>query len=165
MAEEIEAAEKPPGKRSRLPMILGLVLGLVGGGGGFFAVSSGMFAGGDVSHTDTTDEAPAYDATPANEVAFVALDQIVVSLGPNSPSRHLRFEAQLEVDPTKVADVEKLKPRITDVLNTYLRALKPSDLEDQGKFILMRAHMLRRVQIVTGPGLVHDLLVMEMVLS
>ena len=56
-------------------------------------------------------------------------------------------------------------PRVLDVLNSYLRAVEVSDLEDPSALVRLRAQMLRRVQIVTGEGRVRDLLVTEFVLN
>ena len=52
-----------------------------------------------------------------------------------------------------------------DVLNIYLRALDPHELQEPAALLRLRAQMLRRVQIVTGPGMVNDLLVMEFVFN
>jgi len=49
LSDKIEGEEEQPAKKSKLPLILGLVLALLGGGGGFFAVSQGMILG-DSSH-------------------------------------------------------------------------------------------------------------------
>jgi flagellar FliL protein len=62
-------------------------------------------------------------------------------------------------------DVTAILPRVVDVLNSYLRALEISDLEDPAALTRLRAQMLRRVQIVAGPGQVNDLLVMEFVMN
>ena len=59
----------------------------------------------------------------------------------------------------------QLTPRVMDVLNSYLRAVEVSDLEDPSALIGLRAQMLRRIQLVTGDGRVRDLLIMEFVLS
>jgi flagellar FliL protein len=56
-------------------------------------------------------------------------------------------------------------PRIVDVTNTYLRALKLADLEDSQALIRLRAQLLRRMQVVTGEGRINDLLIMEFVLN
>jgi len=61
--------------------------------------------------------------------------------------------------------VQALMPRIMDVLNIYLRALDPPELEEPAALLRLRAQMLRRVQIVTGPGLVNDLLIIEFVFN
>ena len=143
-------------------MLFGLVLALVGGGGGFFAVYSGMILGAsDEAHAPAEDVVT--EALP--DVSFVPLEQIVISLGPGARSNHLRFRAQLEVPGEYQSDVEQLVPRVIDVLNSYLRALEPADLEEPSALIRLRAQMLRRVQMVVGQGRVRDLLVMEFVLN
>jgi len=161
--EEVE--EKKP---SKLPMIIGLVLALAGGGGGFFAVQSGLLGGGD-SHAETHAEAEApaghVVSGPLPDVAFVEVPQITVSLGPKAQAKHLRFRASLEVPSNYASDVEKIMPRILDVLNSYLRALEPQDIEAQGALLKLRGHMLRRVRLVAGEGRVRDLLVLEFILN
>ena len=167
-----DGAEEVPKKHSKLPMILGLVLALAGGGGGFFAAYSGLLPGGD-SHGDATGHdggegdghgAPEHaDAMP--DIAFVAVEPLVVSIGQGQNAQHLRFRAQLEVVPHYQADVEKLLPRVVDVLNSYLRALEIGDIADAAALVRLRAQMLRRIQIVTGSGRVNDLLIMEFVLN
>ncbi len=165
MAEsnEEETDEKPKG--SKLPLVLGVILALVGGGGSFYAVSSGLLFGSD--ETDPHVEQMAEDEIEMElpEIAFVALDPMLISLGPNSRNRHLKFRAQLEVPPKYQSDVSALTPRIVDVLNSYLRAVETSDLEDPTILLRLRSQMLRRIQLVAGPGRISDLLIMEFVLS
>ncbi len=164
MAETENTEEETPKKSSKLPMIIGLVLALAGGGGGFFAVYSGMILGGEsqeVAMEDTMEEP--VDDMP--DVAFIAVEPMIISVNGKHGREHLRFRAQLEVSPKYQSDVEQLLPRVVDVLNGYLRALKISDLEDSSALIRLRGQMLRRVQIVTGQGRVNDLLIMEFVLN
>ncbi len=160
MATEAAPSEEEPKKGSKLPLIIGLVLALAGGGGGFFAVQS-TGAVDEVSK-DVTQE-PIYG--DAEEVAFVALDPLVISIQGNNGRDHLRFSAQLEVAPEYAAEVETMKPRIVDVLNGYLRAVRVEDIEEPTALLQIRSHMMRRIDIVVGDGKVHDLLIMEFVLS
>jgi len=164
MAEPEETEEEAaPKKKSKVPMILGLVLALGLGGGGFFAVYSGMILGNSTAHGDTVAETEAPEPLP--EVAFVPVDPLTINLGSSSENRYLRFRAELEVEPKAQADVTAMLPRVLDVLNGYLRAVAISDLEQPTALIKLRAQMLRRVQMVTGEGRVRDLLVMEFVLN
>lgn len=154
-----DATDGTPKKRSKIPLVIGLVLALLGGGGGFVAVQSGVLpgfsgAGGAAS--------PA--ALPLN-VAFVPLDPLVISLPATQGRDHLRFSAQLEVPLVHRAEVEAIKPRIVDVLNGYLRAVDLAELEDPTALSRLRSHMLRRVQVVAGEGRISDLLIMEFVLG
>jgi flagellar protein FliL len=148
-----------PKKRSKKPVLIGFVLALLLGGGGFYATWSGLLSGGG----DHAQEG----AAPASlqGIAFVPLETMVVSLGPDSGSEHLRFTAQVEVVETATVDVTMLKPRILDVLNSYLRAIDTASIEDPQAMARLRAQMLRRVQIVTGEGRVRDLLITEFVLN
>lgn len=172
--------EEVPKKASRLPFILGLILALVGGGGSFYAVYSGMILGpapAEEMHSasDRSDEtrhpkdAVTVDrkdaAHSAATVAFVPIDPLMISLGPNSRNAHLRFRAQLEVPAEHEDTVRKLMPRVVDVLNGYLRAVETADFENPAILPRLRGQMLRRVQVVVGTEAVHDLLIMEFVLN
>mgnify|MGYP001032564453 CR=1 FL=1 len=171
---DLDPAQEPAPK-SKKPLLIGLVAALLMGGGGFYATYSGLVGGGggeDGGHESAGDDGHGggKDGSEAaakilGNVAFVPLDPIMVSMPPGSPSRHLRFAGQLEVVPGKAEAVVAVMPRILDVLNTYLRAVEVSDLEEPASAARLRAQMLRRVQVVTGEGLVKDLLVTEFVMN
>lgn len=163
MTAEANASDAPPKKGTKLPLILGVVLALLGGAGGFYAVQSGLVGGG--ASGDHAADQHAAPAVTSLDVSFVAIDPLVISLPGSDGRDHLRFAAQLEVPPAFVAEVEAIKPRIIDVLNGYLRAVVISELEDPTALVRLRGQMLRRVQVVAGPGRVKDLLIMEFVLS
>jgi flagellar protein FliL len=169
-ADPADAALSSPPKRRRLGLILGLAGALALGGGGFYVVWSGLidpaglFAGagnggghGGGGHGEA--------AALPSDVAFVPIDPIMVSLPPGASARLLRFAGQLEVAPEHAAEVAALMPRVADVLNTFLRAVEPRDLEQPSALAPIRAQMLRRIQVVTGEGQVRDLLVTEFVLN
>ena len=56
-------------------------------------------------------------------------------------------------------------PRIVDILNTYLRAVQPQDLDSPTALLRLRVQMLHRVQVVAGQGVVRDLLITEFILN
>ncbi len=159
MAEAELPQEAAPKKKSKLPLILGVVLFLALGGGGFFAVYSGMILG------HSAPETAASKVGDLPEIAFVPLEPVTITLGEVSANTHLRFAAQLEVNLAYQADVVLLIPRILDVMNGYLRAVAVEELGDPNALIRLRSQMLRRIQIVTGEGRVRDLLVTEFVLN
>lgn len=158
--EDIEAEE--PVKKSKLPLLIGVVLALLLGGGGFFAVYSGMILGPDTQAEDT--QAPMHEEA-SESIAFVPLEPLIIALAPEAGPRHLRIAAQLEVPPSAESDVAHLSPRILDVMNGYLRAVDLTDIEDPTALMRLRAQMLRRIQIVTGEGRVNDFLITEFVLN
>ena len=157
MADVEENVEKPK-KKSKLPLILGLVGTLICGGGGFYAVWSGLLFGAE-------SEPDAEGAAPLPDIGFVAIPPVVISLPPGSSSSHLKFAAQLEVEQAETEAVTQILPRIQDVLNSYLRALAVAELQDPATLVRIRAHLLRRIQLVSGEGRVRDLLVTEFVLN
>lgn len=152
------AGPDAPAKRSKLPLVISLALMALLGGGGFLAARSGLIlpAAPEADHDSA--------ATSVPEVAFVALDPLILSVE-GMGNRHLRFTAQLEVPIDKEAQVAMLRPRVLDVLNTYLRAVEPGDLTDRLALPRLQAQMLRRVRIVTGETWVNDLLITELVLN
>ncbi len=184
MSDDPEVPEDEESKGSKMPLILGVVLALVGGGGGFFAVSSGMLFGSpempegeemteadaaaeeeQMASAETEDAPEELPYTTAEDVTFVPLDAIVISLPPGSANTHLRFRAQLEVKDGHVDHVRAIAPRVIDILNGYLRAVDVAELEDHRAFPKLRAQMLRRVQIVAGADAVQNILIQEFILN
>lgn len=154
------------GQKSKLPLIIGLVLALALGGGGFFVVYSGVILAPAAASSEgekSMDEEVVVEDLP--ELAFVPVQPIVINLGSASSKKHLKFVAQLEVNPAYQSEVENLLPRVTDVFNGYLRAISVQELEDSRSLIRLRAQMLRRAQVVTGEGRIRDLLIMEFVIN
>ena len=160
MADAEEPQEVAP-KKSKKPLIFGAILALVLGGAGFFATYSGMILG--VEHAGA--EGAANEAGPLPDIAFVPVDPMVITLGEADSGRNLRFTSQIEVGGAYQADVTLLLPRIKDVMNGYLRAIDPADLDEPATLMRIRAQLLRRIQMVTGDGRVRDLLVTEFVLN
>lgn len=152
-------------KSSKLPLIIGLVLALVGGSGGFYAVSSGMILSSGPKEAKEKELQEESDAKPDTSVAFVPMDPLTISLPPNSASDFLRFRAELEVPKKHQVEVESVMPRIVDVMNSYLRALEARDLEQPAALARLRAQILRRVQVVAGADHINDVLIMEFVLN
>ncbi|MAU53571.1 MAG: flagellar basal body protein FliL [Roseovarius sp.] len=151
-------------ERSRLPLILGLGLAVLGGAGGFLAVRAGLVPFAD-HPPDAAAGAPAPHAVDLAHLVFVPVEPLIVSYAEAERSRHLRFRAELEVPAAEASEVARVMPRVVDVLNTYLRALRLADLEERSALLRLRGQMLRRVQAVVGEGRVNDLLVMEFVLD
>lgn len=162
-----EQLEEEPKKKSKLPLIVGIVLMLALGGGGFFAVYSGLLF--TPAHDPTEEELSALKEAvvePLPDIAFVPIEPLIINLaGQGSGNRHLRFQAQIEVPSAYKSEVESLMPRIVDVLNGYLRAVDMTDLESPSALVKLRAQMLRRLQIVAGEGRVKDVLIMEFVIN
>lgn len=166
MSDETAAEAKggKPKKNGLLPLLTGLFLAVLLGGGGFYVAYSGMLGGKSTSEAEMA--AKAVEHAPISEnVAFVPIEPILVSLPNDTPPRHLRFRAEIETIPAHEQEVLRIMPRILDVMNSYLRAVSTEDLERPTALIRLRAQLLRRIQIVAGDHEIRDLLVTEFVLN
>jgi len=155
-----EGAAKKGGK--------GLLFGLIGavllGGGGFYASFSGLIPiGGSDAQVEAKEPETVMVASALP--VFVPVEDLVISLGTGAKARHLKFGMHLDVEPVFMEEVETLKPRILDIVNTFLRAVEERDIESPTAMTRLRAQLLRRVQIITGEGRVRDLLITEFVLN
>jgi flagellar FliL protein len=147
-----------------LPLLVGLFLAFLAGGGGYWTVTSGPLAPAAPAPAEDSGVAETEVMAPSDAV-FVPLDPVIITLGPEVAGRHLMFTAYLEVPPAHEAEVTRLLPRVLDVLNGYLRVIDLTELSDPTSLAVLRAQMLRRIQTVTGPGRVQDLLVTQFVVN
>lgn len=156
MADLAETPDETP-RKSRKGLILASILTFAMAGGGFAAGYLGLVplpGGHSESHED---EKP--------HVAFVPVAPVVISVSGLAGVTHLRFAAEIEVDPAHKAEVEALIPRVVDVFNSYLRAVDPALFSERAALVKVRAQLLRRVQLILGPDRARDLLVTEFVLN
>lgn len=162
-ANEEEAAPK----KSRKPMLIGLILFVLLGGGGFYATFSGMLSiaaimggsgGGDGEHASEADG-------EMDSFSFVSVGEMVIPLGPKANSEFLILETELEVSPEDKEKIEAQMPRIRDMFNTYLRAVEARDLEAQDATLRLRAHLMRRTGVLLSPLQPRDLLFTTFILK
>lgn len=186
MEKDKGGAEAPaaPGKKSRL-LVLACVVALLAGGGAYLAVTSGLLDGlipggsgrGD-SHAaaepgprtaaaghESADPGHEGGAGAAGQAAFVMLDPLVISLGPQSRSKHLKVTLAIDAAPGREPEIQSVMPRVVDILQGFLRAVDEREFEIPLAMDRLRAQMLRRVQLVTPAGAVRDLLIQEFVLN
>ncbi len=163
---EQEQSARPGGKKG---LILGALMAVVLGAAGFYGSYSGLIPlparGKPAQASQDVTPAPPEIAGTLKGTAFVDLKPMVISLGERAGNNYLRLHVTLEVSAAGQTLVKMLTPRIMDVLNEYLRAVTPADIEDPAMMGRLRAQMLRRVQVVTGSDAVRDLLIIEFVLS
>lgn len=96
---------------------------------------------------------------------FLVLDPIIVSIQPIGRSKHLKIALVLE---TGEEDAELLLEHgfyVKDVLNTYLRSVDASVLEDPAAMARLRAQILRRIHAIVPEANVQNILITEFVLT
>ncbi|NOX94788.1 MAG: flagellar basal body-associated FliL family protein [Alphaproteobacteria bacterium] len=99
------------------------------------------------------------------DVEFVNLETLVVSLGPNAQAQYLKISVSVETTKDQLEAVKHLEPRFRDVLNSYLRAVDEKDLVEPFAMTRLRAQMLRRMQTVASSEIVLDVLITDFVLN
>jgi flagellar FliL protein len=156
----ITDTETPKKKKGLMPILIGVVGALALGVGGFYAIYSGMILG-----HDTSEKRPSVAAASTTIPSYMPIDQLTLSLANPEGAQHLRLSAQIEVADGRLAEAEGYRPRFLAVMNTYLRAIEPRDLQDSASLIRLRAQILRRLQMVAGDDLVNDFLITEFILN
>ena len=142
----------PPKKSLKIPVVLGFVLAVT------------LWAAGFVFTSGLLSKPSAAPVAVHPTVEFVALDPLLISLTDDT-NRTLRFSAQLEVASEHYAEVSHLKPRVVDVMNSFLRAVPAEDFGHPEALIELRSHLMRRIDLVVGPERVSNLLITEFIIN
>jgi len=154
--EEGAAAAAPKSKR-KLMMIGGaLVLVLALGGGGWFFFLRGH-----------GEEKQAVVAPPKPPV-FLDVPEVLVNLAntPGERVQYLKVRVVLEVkDQPLVAQIQPTMPRVMDLFQTYMRELRPGDLNGSIGLFRLKEELTRRVNAAIAPSQVNAVLFKEIVIQ
>lgn len=160
-----EEAKAVPGKRKlSLKLIIMAVAGLAGlgavGGGAYYF----MFAGHGKA------EAAAVPAgSPVKAVVFLDMPEVLVNLSANNGSertQYLKVKVTLELpNEATSAQIQPLMPRLMDAFQTYLRELRPSDLDGSAGLYRLKEELTRRVNAAIAPGRINAVLFKEIVVQ
>ena len=165
----VEVADKNTegGKKGKKILFFSCVFTLLlGGFGGYYLVNNSLIFSQETDEEENElAEKPLVASEYNDEVSFVPLTPMTVSLGDGAESRYLKFSANLEVPKSAKEDVLYLLPRVSDALHSFLHALDETDIKNQESFLLLRSLMLHRVQLVLGEDRVTDILVSEFILN
>jgi flagellar protein FliL len=167
-ADEETGEAKPP-KKARLGglfrnkfVIVGLAVLVLGGGAAFGAIEMGLLG----SHEE---EKPAVEAsahTDKKPVSFVDLPEMMVNLDAKDRPQYLKVKIALEVAEQKLAqDIQPMMPRVLDTFQTYMRQLRPSDLEGSAGLFRLKEELTRRVNVAVYPAKVDAVLFKEIVVQ
>jgi flagellar FliL protein len=164
--EKEEDVEEAPPKPSAAKVLISsalsaIVLGGVAAGVAFVIPGGAKECAVDPSaKLEKKEKAKNYE-----DVAFVNLEPLVISLGPDADSQYLKISITLETSQPHLKGIEHLKPKFRDVLNVYLRAVDESDLTEPAAMTRLRAQMLRRMQLVAPPDAIDNVLITDFVLN
>lgn len=154
-AEGAEAAA--PKNKLKLIIIAVAVLAILGGGAAtwFF-----FFRHGEDEHHA--------EAPPPKPPAFVDVPDMMVNLAgaPGERVQYLRLKIVLELKEEKqIEAIKPTMPRVTDIFQTYVRELRPSDLNGSAGIFRLKEELTKRVNAAVAPIQVSAVLFKEVVVQ
>lgn len=144
-------------------LVLGiLALVLIGGAGTFTVLKMGYLGG----HGAEAKEALEAEAAAKKTVSFVDLPEMTVNLDSEDRAQYLKVKIALEVSEQKLAqDIQPMMPRVLDTFQTYMRELRPSDLEGSAGLFRLKEELTKRVNVAVYPAKVDAVLFKEIVVQ
>ena len=100
--------------------------------------------------------------------SFVEVPDMLVNLvtGPGERVQYLKVKVVLEVKEEKlIEEIKPTMPRVTDIFQTYLRELRPSDLNGSAGMFRLKEELTRRVNSAVAPIKVSAVLFKEIVVQ
>jgi flagellar FliL protein len=161
-----ETAANPAGKggKKKLLILAGIpvLLLLVGGGLWFTGILPHML--GMENHEE---KAAAVEAAKPVPPSYVDIPEMVANLNnANHKPSYVKLAARVEVP--KPEDVEKVRaslPRLQDMMQTYLREMRPEELRGSAGTYRLREELLIRANAAVAPAKVSDVLFTQMLIQ
>ena len=147
--------------KSKFKLIIIVVVGLIliGGGGVAWFLLFGHHDGED-KHAEA--------ALAVKPPAFVEVPDMLVNLvgAPGERVQYLKVKVVLEVKEEKqVESIKPNMPRVTDIFQTYLRELRPSDINGSAGLFRLKEELTKRVNAAVAPIPVTAVLFKEIVVQ
>ncbi len=159
-AEGDEAKAAPAKRKLPLKLILIAAGGLLGLGGAGWGGYHFFFAGKSEA------------ATAANQVrpaVFLDMPEVLVNLsvaGSSDRTQYLKVRVVLELpDQQLEAQIQPVMPRLMDTFQTYLRELRPTDLDGSAGLYRLKEELTRRVNAAIAPSRINAVLFKEIVVQ
>ena len=155
-----EGAAAAPAKKGKLKLIIaavGLLVIVGAGAGGWFVFMRGH---GEEQHAEA--------APPPKPPSFVDIPDMLVNLvgAPGERVQYLKLKLVLEIKEEKQAEaIKPALPRVTDLFQTYMRELRPSDLNGSAGLFRLKEELTKRVNLALAPNQVNAVLFKEVVIQ
>ena len=155
--EGAEAAEIVAAPKGKLKLIIAAVgfLFIVGAGATWFFV---FRSHGEEAHAEAAAKPPVFVDVPDMLVNLVGM--------PGERVQYLKVKVVLEVKEEKqVEAIKPTLPRVTDLFQTYLRELRPSDINGSAGLFRLKEELTKRVNIALAPQQVNAVLFKEIIVQ
>ena len=158
-ADEAAEGESAPAKRALPLKLIGIIaaasLVVLGGGvGAYFVFGASK---------------EAKMATPAvKPPVFLDVPEVLVNLSNAGTDRtqYLKVKVVLELaDATLQPQIQTTMPRVMDAFQTYLRELRPTDLDGSAGLYRLKEELTRRVNLAIAPSRINAVLFKEIVVQ
>lgn len=164
-AEAAEAATDEDAEASAPKRKLPIKLIAMAAGG--LVVLSAAGTGGYMffSHRSAESHKEAEKPKPAT---FVDMPDVLVNLANagNERTQYLKVKVVLELpDAALIPQIQPLMPRVMDAFQTYLRELRPTDLDGSAGLYRLREELTRRVNAAVAPSRVTAVLFKEIIVQ
>jgi flagellar FliL protein len=113
-------------------------------------------------------EEAAPEVAKAKPAVFFDVPEVLVNLSTSGGERtqYLKVKIVLEVPEQKVVtQITPIMPRVMDAFQTYLRELRPSDLEGSAGLYRLKEELTRRVNASIAPNRINAVLFKEIVVQ
>jgi flagellar protein FliL len=154
-----DGEESAPAKKGFLSLkmiiVAGVALAVLGGGG----LGAMKFLGGD-------DKPVA--AAVAKPAVFFDVPEVLVNLSSTAGDRthYLKVKIVLELpDQTVQPQIQAAMPRVIDTFQTYLRELRPTDLDGSAGLYRLKEELTKRVNLSIAPNKINAVLFKEIVVQ
>jgi flagellar protein FliL len=158
-AEGEDGKAAPAKRKLPLKLILMAAGGLVGLGGAGWGGYHFLFAG----------KSEAATATQVKPASFLDMPEVLVNLsggGAGDRTQYLKVKVVLELpDQALTAQIEPMMPRLMDTFQTYLRELRPTDLDGSAGLYRLKEELTRRVNVAIAPNHINAVLFKEIVVQ
>jgi flagellar FliL protein len=162
--DEAEQPAKTKG-RFKIPFKLPSLKAMIIAAAALLVVAGGGTAGYLYFVKKSGHEAATAEAKPAT---FVDLPDVLVNLSNAGSDRtqYLKVKIVLELPDAKLVErIQPLMPRVMDAFQTYLRELRPTDLDGSAGLYRLKEELTRRVNAAVAPNHVTAVLFKEIVVQ
>ena len=129
-------------------------------------VVGGSGAGGYLFFSSKKEAAE--QAKAAEPAVFVDMPEVLVNLSNTGSDRtqYLKVKITLEVpDQALAKQITPVMPRVVDAFQTYLRELRPTDLDGSAGLYRLKEELTRRVNLAIAPGRINAVLFKEIIVQ
>jgi flagellar FliL protein len=168
---EREEGKETSAKRKLIPFKLPSLKIMLMGAGGITAIAAAaggyfLFFGG---HGKAEAAAPAATTAQVKPVVFLDMPDVLVNLsgtGASDRTQYLKVKVTLELpDHAMEAQITPVMPRLMDTFQTYLRELRPTDLDGSAGLYRLKEELTRRVNAAIAPSKINAVLFKEIVVQ